>query len=247
MDLPTNSQNNYQTIPAHPSTYPLYLLLSLAVYTLIFAFIEKGLKEMWVLYDSFHRAQLIYLNLIDHSINSLFVVDKNLNILYQNKSGIQLLEASKSSDKNQDNINLNPHITPKTLFIPLNNKSMKNKDKAKKSNILSMIHPESKELLKIGIQKLGTEGKQKIQIMIKTKKESQITPVCHVSPKGRAARENEERNHLEVIEEEKGIDLDVDGRYQSPRTRNIHTQRYGLSDTIIKQGILYIYIYIYRI
>ena len=81
--------------------HTFYEFLVIVVTTLIFAFVEKTMKEDWVLFDSFKRAQKIYAKLIDQTPIPTFVTDSAGRILYCNLLGKELYGVTKSEAINK--------------------------------------------------------------------------------------------------------------------------------------------------
>lgn len=74
--------------------------------TIIFGFIERIMKEEWILYDSFMRAQKIYMKLVDELQTPTYVVDSYGKLLYMNGCGRELYEKSKKvKEKTNENAN----------------------------------------------------------------------------------------------------------------------------------------------
>ena len=65
--------------------------------TICFGLVERIMKEDWVLYDSFKRAQNLYMKLVDKLPTPNFVTDTSGRILHMNYSAKVLYERSKKS------------------------------------------------------------------------------------------------------------------------------------------------------
>lgn len=81
-------------------------ILVIGFSTIIFGFVERLMKEDWVLYDSFKRSQNIYMKLVDGLSFPTFVTDAAGRILYMNSSGNSLIVESKKSASEKRKANL---------------------------------------------------------------------------------------------------------------------------------------------
>jgi hypothetical protein len=71
-------------------------IVAIAVTTLVFACIEKALKEDWVLLDSFKKAHNIHLKLVDRAPYPTLVLDLQGRVLYWNAAASQLFPSATS-------------------------------------------------------------------------------------------------------------------------------------------------------
>ena len=71
----------------------IFQLLMILISTIILGYIERTLKEYWVLYDSFKRSYNIYVYLVDKLSNPSLVVNNSGRILYQNRNAQKLNES----------------------------------------------------------------------------------------------------------------------------------------------------------
>ncbi len=72
-------------------------ILTIGITTTLFAFVERAMKEEWVLFDSFKRAQKIYMKLIDQLPVPTFVTDFSGRVIYSNSAGKALHDATARS------------------------------------------------------------------------------------------------------------------------------------------------------
>lgn len=72
-------------------------ILSISFYTFVFAVFERIMKEDWILYDSFKRAQNIYMKLADGLFSPTYITDSMGKILYMNANGRSLFSDLSST------------------------------------------------------------------------------------------------------------------------------------------------------
>ncbi len=60
------------------------------------------MKENWILYDSFKRAQKIYMKLVDGALLPTFVADSTGRVLYANSRGKALFVESRANAEDKD-------------------------------------------------------------------------------------------------------------------------------------------------
>ena len=63
--------------------------------TVVFGYIERLLKEDWVLYDSFKKAERVYMKLVDSFPDPTFVTELSGRIVYLNASASALVELAR--------------------------------------------------------------------------------------------------------------------------------------------------------
>ncbi len=84
----------YFTVPEQTLGRTFCEFLAIMVTTAVFGFVERQMKEEWVLFDSFKRAQKIYMKLIDQMPVPTFVTDSSGRVIYNNSAGRILYEAA---------------------------------------------------------------------------------------------------------------------------------------------------------
>ena len=85
----------YFLFPTQSFAHTLYEIIAISVLTTVFGFIERTMKEDWVLFDSFRRAQKIYMKLIDQMPVPTFVTDALGRVIYCNAVGRVLYDTAK--------------------------------------------------------------------------------------------------------------------------------------------------------
>ena len=61
---------------------------------------KKSLKNLWILYDSFKRSYLINSNLMENNFSPIFIISKNMDILYYNDAARKFMEYIFKEKKN---------------------------------------------------------------------------------------------------------------------------------------------------
>ena len=82
--------------------------------------IKKNIKYLWILYDSFKRSYRVVNNLFEYNYYPIFIISKNMDILYLNDAAKQFCHFI-IKDKNNDShskINLKMEINFQKLIIP---------------------------------------------------------------------------------------------------------------------------------
>eukprot|EP01022_Parablepharisma_sp_SALTPOND_P030575 TRINITY_DN766_c0_g1_i1.p2 TRINITY_DN766_c0_g1~~TRINITY_DN766_c0_g1_i1.p2 ORF type:complete len:805 (+),score=93.80 TRINITY_DN766_c0_g1_i1:687-3101(+) len=74
-------------------------ILAITMGAVLFGFFEKLAKEDWVLFDSFRRAQKIYMRMIDSNPYPSFVVTPKSKVLYCNEIAWIMLHGDKDMDE----------------------------------------------------------------------------------------------------------------------------------------------------
>ena len=115
----------------------LFEALIIAVTTIFFGFVERIMKEDWVLYESFMRAQKIYMKLVDAMLLPTFVVEPSGRVLYANVKGRNLLALSRTKAKQQGKGG---------------------------ANLLSLVHPDFVKPLEPILKRAGRENVEPIEI-----------------------------------------------------------------------------------
>ncbi len=77
----------------------LYQVLAIAFTTTTFGYIERAMKEDWVIYDSFKKAQNVIMKFADTSPFPSFVLDSFGKIVKCNKRGKELLRSAVNKKK----------------------------------------------------------------------------------------------------------------------------------------------------
>ena len=80
----------------------LYECMAICGTTLLFGFVERAMKETWILYDSFKRAQKVYTKLVDAALLPTFVTDSTGRVLYANSRGKALFVESRPNAEDKD-------------------------------------------------------------------------------------------------------------------------------------------------
>ena len=81
----------------------VYEILAICCTTVVFSFVERVTKENWVLFDSFKRAQKIYMKLIDQLPIPTFVTDSAGRVVYCNSFGKALYDNTRPISKSVSN------------------------------------------------------------------------------------------------------------------------------------------------
>ena len=98
--------------------------------------IKKFIKYLWILYDSFKRSFLIFNNLLENNFCPIFIVSKNMDILYCNKEGKKFINniiGEKIDSRKEFKIEINfkkiiPEILNDLFFELLENSLNSNKE-----------------------------------------------------------------------------------------------------------------------
>ena len=98
--------------------------------TSLFGYMERLAKEDWVLFDSFKRAQKLYMKMVDKLPMPNFVVDSSGKILYQNSSAKELYAKSRKS---------------KIVTSDLLNCAAAGNVLKEERGLLEMVHPDHRE------------------------------------------------------------------------------------------------------
>ena len=73
-----------------------YEAVAIIAGTVLFGFIERLNKEGWVLFDSFKKAQKVYMRMIDNNPYPSFVITPKAKVLYSNEMGWNILTKGKA-------------------------------------------------------------------------------------------------------------------------------------------------------
>lgn len=76
----------------------IYIIISVAL-CIVYGSIERGIKEDWVLFDSFKKSDYSYKSLIQDIYFPFFIINENSDLLYTNKEGNKLLETLSRGKK----------------------------------------------------------------------------------------------------------------------------------------------------
>ena len=118
----------YQNYSFSPKIYNLFFGI---ITTFIFVYLYKSyMKNLWILYDSFKRSFLINNNLMENNFSPIFIISRNMDILYYNDAARKFMEYIHKEKKNSDikrkvdykfNTNFQKMIIPSLydLFIQL--------------------------------------------------------------------------------------------------------------------------------
>jgi len=94
------------------------------ILVILYTFIERSIKEGWVLYDSFKKSSMLFMRFADNLSSPAFICDSSGMLFYQNASAEQILNHFYSTmSKTQEN------------------------NGNKKGNFLEMLHPNYKTLM----------------------------------------------------------------------------------------------------
>ena len=92
--------SKYQNYYFSPKFYDIIFGITT---TVIFVYLYKrSLKNLWILYDSFKRSFLINNNLMENNFSPIFIISKNMDILYYNDAAKQFMEYINKGNKNSD-------------------------------------------------------------------------------------------------------------------------------------------------
>lgn len=121
----------------------------IAVSTIAFASLEKITKEEWILFDSFKRAQKIYMKIVDEMDVPAFIADPSGKLLYMNKQGEIVYEEAKKS-------------------------TMEKSEERVTSNFLELIHPLYAKQVGDSIKKAGKEAVDPMEVVFITRTQQKI-------------------------------------------------------------------------
>lgn len=119
-------------IPYQNFTIITFDVVIILLTTFAFGFVERSLKERWVLMDSFKRAEKTYMKFADQVTVPAFVIDSMGKIMYSNKEARELYNS----------VEQNKNTRPNSNFLDLiHENARKNIEKDLKNAVKSKIDP----------------------------------------------------------------------------------------------------------
>ena len=124
----------FNSVKMFPGLNLIIILLIGPFFTiLIYLLLEKSIREVWALFDSFKRSYYnINQGILESDPNPIFIISKDKNILYRNSVASKLIENILETPQN---------TTPRKVHRAKD-------DRFNNINFLDIVHPNLKELFK---------------------------------------------------------------------------------------------------